>query len=123
MVTGRTSRNLAWLAIVTTLAGCAGSRGFDREAMRATFHHDPEVRAEQTIDAAPAAKPTVAVPFKLALYFVQKQFPNRQAILNAEWLSADKDALVRQLAPLLEERIVSDFFLLADSTIQGANVR
>jgi rhombotail lipoprotein len=39
------------------------------------------------------------------------------------WLSADKDALVRRLKSLQDERIVSEVFLLADPTIQGYDVR
>jgi hypothetical protein len=105
------------------LSGCASSQGFDREGMRAVFHQDAGAGVEQ--NAAPAAteRPTSPRPFRLALYFVQREFPARQTIRKAEWVSADKDRLAARLAPLRDERILSDTVLLVDSTIQGNDAR
>lgn len=105
------------------LSGCASSQGFDREGMRAVFHQDTGAGIEQTAAPAATERPASPRPFRLALYFVQREFPARQTIQKAEWVSADKDALVAQLAPLRNERILSDTFLLVDSTIQGNDAR
>ena len=44
-------------------------------------------------------------------------------IQKAEWVSADKDALGKWLAPLQDERVLTEAFLLVDATIQGNDVR
>lgn len=101
------------------LSGCASSRGFDRDAMRAAFHPGAGAVAERNVAPTATEKSAMPVPFRLALYFVQRDFPAHHTIQKAEWVSADKDALANWLAPLRNEGIVTDAFLLVDSTIQG----
>ena len=101
------------------LSGCTSSRGFDRTAMHATFSHDAGAITEQTT----AGTPTLSTPFRLAVYFVHKDFPAQRTMQKAEWLSAENAALITGLAPLRNERILNDAFLLVDSTIQGNDVR
>jgi hypothetical protein len=63
------------------------------------------------------------MPFRLALYFVRRDFPAHRTIQKAEWVSADKEVLEQWLAPLRNEGIVTDLFLLVDATIQGRDAR
>lgn len=112
----------AVLLLGLLLSGCAGSRGFDRDAMRATFQPGTGAVAERTVAPAATEKPAAPMPFRLALYFVQREFPAHPAIQKAEWVSADKEALANWLAPLRNERIVTDILLLVDPTIRGNNV-
>lgn len=104
------------------LSGCANSRGFDRDAMRATFHPGAGAVAEQNVAPTASKNPATPMPFRLAFYFVQRDFPAHHTTQKAEWVSADKDALANWLMPLRDERIVTDTFFLVDSTIQGNNV-
>lgn len=105
------------------LSGCASSQGFDRNAMRATFHVGAGAVDEQNVTAAATEKPTTPIPFRLALYFVRRDFPAYHTIQKTEWVSADMDALVHRLSPLRDERIVSETFLLVDPTIRDNDAR
>ncbi len=105
------------------LSGCASSHGFDRHAMRTTFDLDAGAVAEQSVATTAPEKPTTPMPFRLALYFVQIEFPAHHTIQKAEWVSADKDTLVNWLAPLQDGRVLTETFLLVDSTIQGNDAR
>ncbi len=114
---------IASALILTMLAGCASSQEFDRDAMRAMFwredtqtvaHQSPEMEIENS------SPPT---PFRLALYFVENDFPPRLNIRKAEWIGTDKDVLANSLAPLKREGIAADIFLLTDSAIRGHDIR
>lgn len=107
------------LLVGLLLSGCAGSKGFDRDAMRGTFSRNASAITEQ----AKAGKPTLSTPLRLAVYFVHKDFPAQRTMQKAEWLSTEKDTLITGLAPLRNERTVSDLFLLVDSTIQGSDAQ
>ena len=111
------------LLVSLLLSGCAASRGFDRNTMRATVHSGAGAVAEQNTPTTPIDKPALPMPFRLALYFVQREFPAAQTIQKAEWMSADKDRLANGLTPLLNERIVTDTFILADSALLGSDVK
>ncbi|TKS58581.1 MAG: hypothetical protein EWM72_02877 [Nitrospira sp.] len=111
------------LLLSLLLSGCASSRGFDRNAMHATFHPGSGAVAGQKTPTTPTKQPTMSMPFRLALYFVQRDFPAHHTIQKAEWVSADGDALADWLTPLRNERIVTDIFLLTDSTILGSDVQ
>jgi rhombotail lipoprotein len=105
------------------LSGCTSSRGFDREAMHAIFHPEHRAVAGQNVASTATEKPTTRMPVRLSLYLVQRDFPARHTIQKAEWVSADKTLLANWLAPLRDERIVTDTFFLEDATIQGADAR
>lgn len=111
------------LLVSLPLGGCAGSQGFDRSTMYDALHPGIGTIAEQNVPAAEAGAPTASLPFRLALYFVQRDFPTPGNIRNAQWVSPDKDALMNGLALLRNEGIVADAFLLADPTIRGRDVQ
>jgi hypothetical protein len=105
------------------MSGCAGSQTFDRDAMRAAFGHNGAPSAEQASAAAEPEKPALPAPVRLALYFVEEDYPLQRKIQKAGWTSMDKDALAAGLASLKQEGIVTDIVLLTDSTIRGHDVQ
>ena len=111
------------LLLSLLLSGCASSRGFDRDAMNAIFQSPAGAVAERKTAITPTEKLATPVPFRLAIYFVQRDFPAHHTIQKAQWSDADKDALSNRLTSLRSEQIVTDTFLLADSTIQGSDVQ
>ena len=101
------------LTVILTLlvTGCAGSQGFDRATMRAVLH-------EMVDSHDSAALQPLSHPFRLAVFCVDRDFPNVSGTHKADWIAADKRAIMTSLAPLQAERIVSDMFLLEDPTIK-----
>ncbi|MBH0177735.1 MAG: hypothetical protein HP491_07665 [Nitrospira sp.] len=112
-----------WIVLLMLLAGgCAGSAEFDRAAMRAALGI-AEIPAAQHVSAdVHADMPNTPHPLRLALYFVERELPIRHKIRMARWIDSEKDALLKQLTPLQHEGIVTNTFLLADSTIRGYDV-
>jgi rhombotail lipoprotein len=109
---------MMFLAIIFSLflGGCAGSQGFDRDAMLATLRHDRGTNAAAT---ATGTWTTAGPPLRLALYFVDQDFPAYHAIRKAEWTDVDKEMLRNQLVLLREDQQLSDPFILEDVTIRG----
>jgi hypothetical protein len=108
---------IALVLIVTLSAGCASSQGFDRAAMREALHVEPTLIP----DSQPLANQTArrSPPLRLGIFFSNHDFPNRSSIRKVEWLSADRDQLLRELAPLRDEQILVDTFVLMDVTLRG----
>jgi hypothetical protein len=119
----RGGRLLTHLSLVVAVAGCAGPQGFDRQAMRELFHHDPDIVTERDITSTLELKAGATAPFRLGLFFVRKPVPTRGMIRRVDWFTADKEALLRRLAPLRDERVLADVFILTDSTVQGVRLR
>lgn len=112
---------IASTLILAILAGCAGGPGFDRDAMREVLRHNGNPAAGQTSPVTDTS--ALPAPFRLAVYFVEHDFPLRRNIRKAEWIGSDKAALIDHLAPLKREGAVTDIFLLTDSTIRGHDIR
>ena len=112
---------LAWRLLacaLLTLPACSLSNGFDRAEMLAALQYrralpDEPLTASGTEQAPVSLKP----PVRLGLYFIPTQFPTRQSMRTVEWLSEDRDRLIRQLAPLRDDRTVSEIVLLPDTTM------
>lgn len=106
-----------WSLICLLVTGCASSQGFDRtaiiEALRAHPNHQPFSNKESS----------PSPPLRLGVFFVNHDFPNRQSIQKVEWLTMDREHLLHQLAPLQDEQILVDTFVLMDVTLQGENIQ
>lgn len=102
------------------LTGCASSQGFDRTAMIEVLHLD----ATQGQNDQPLVSrgPNLSLPFRLGVFFADHEFPNRQSVRKVEWLSTDRDLVLRQLAPLHNEQILEDTFVLMDATLRRENI-
>jgi len=109
-----------WSLIFLLLTGCASSQGFDRTAMIEVLHLD----ATQGQNDQPLVNrgPNLSLPFRLGVFFADHHFPNRQSVRKVEWLSTDRDLVLRQLAPLQDEQILEDTFVLMDATLRRENI-
>jgi hypothetical protein len=61
-------------------------------------------------------------PLRLGVFFANKDFPNRESFRKVEWLTTDREQLLHQLAPLRDEQILGDTFVLMDATLRGENI-
>lgn len=107
------------LLMLVGVAGCTGSRGFDRVGLQAMLRADPDVVTERDIAAVLGIKPDLTLPFRLAVYFTTDQAPFQSSLQRPNWLGADKELVLNKLQPLTDEAIVTSAFVLADSTVQG----
>ncbi len=111
------------LILLTTISACSGSRGLNRHILQESFHDHPDVVTERDIAATLALQATLPRPYRLAIYFKQEDFPSLPALQRVDWVSADADRVQRALAPIQEEGILQQSFLLANSTVQGSTFR
>ncbi|MDR4467046.1 MAG: hypothetical protein MRJ68_01960 [Nitrospira sp.] len=111
---------LAFGLTVALSAGCAGSQGFDRSAMTDVLHiasaSDSGSRDPSTQNSA------FSPPVRLAVFFIDHESPNHQSLRKVEWLSADREQLLQGLASLRDQKLVTDIFVLMDSTVQEGNI-
>jgi len=107
---------MAFVLLVGLSVGCAGSQGFNRPAMTEILHGTPASGQ----DARPQLNPnsTLTPPLRLGVFFASHDFPNRQSLRKVEWLSTDRERLLRGLTPLRDQGILADIFELMDSTVQ-----
>lgn len=109
--------------VLLSLSACGGSRGLNRQALQESFHENPEVVTAQDIATTMALQARLPTAYRLAIYFKHKDFPASPALRKVDWVSADADRLQRALAPVQEEGILRQSFLLANSTVQGTTFR
>jgi hypothetical protein len=106
--------------IFLLVTGCASSQGFDRASMEEALHVSPppipEGQSPENQDAR------LSLPLRLGIFFADHSFPNRQSIRKVEWLTTDREQLLHQLAPLRDEHILGDTFVLMDATLRGENI-
>jgi hypothetical protein len=107
--------------IVTVSAGCASSQGFNRAAMIETLHVDPTL--DQNNEPLANQSSRFSTPFRLGIFFEDHNVPAGQSIRKVEWLSADRSQLLREFAPLQDEQILTDTFVLMDATLRGDDIR
>jgi len=111
---------IAFGLTVVLSAGCAGSQGFDRSAMTEVLHiasaSDAGNRDPSTQNSA------LSPPVRLAVFFADHEFPNHQSLRKVEWLSADREQLLQGLASLRDQKLVTDIFVLMDSTVRAENI-
>lgn len=107
--------------ILLLQAGCTSSQGFNRIVMSERLHVVPPI----TLDSRPHIPQTVrpSPPVRLGVFFVKHDVPDTAAVRKVEWLSADRDQLLRELAPLREELLLTDIFVLADVTLRSDNIK
>ena len=109
-----------WLLAIflIALSACSTGREFDRTGMQDTLHQRLTFLPEHQTTDRTENQPLPAGPFRLGVYFVQTEFPSRESIRSAEWLSAEKDRLVQSLAPLRDDRIIREIVVLAEPTVR-----
>jgi rhombotail lipoprotein len=110
-----------WLLTLLWVTGCASSQGFDRAAMSEVLLGAPIPIPENQIPASQDVH--LSTPLRLGVFFVNRDFPNGQSIRKVEWLTMDREQLLLQLAPLQNEQILVDAFVLMDTTLRRENIR
>jgi rhombotail lipoprotein len=110
-----------WSLIFLLVSGCAGNQRFDRVAMSEALPVDTIPISENQLPASQGVH--LSTPLRLGVFFVNRDFPNGQSIRKVEWLTMDREQLLRQLAPLQNEQILVDAFVLMDATLRGDNIR
>lgn len=106
--------------IVTVSAGCASSQGFNRASMIETLHVD--LPADQNNQPLANQSPRLSTPFRLGIFFADHNIPAGQSIRKVEWLTTDREQLLRQLTPLQDEQILGNSFVLMDATLRSENI-
>ncbi|MBH0202268.1 MAG: hypothetical protein HP496_08240 [Nitrospira sp.] len=106
--------------LVALSAGCASSQGFDRTAMSEALHIAPTPIPE----SQPLANQGVhlSTPLRLGVFFVGHNFPHRPSVRTVEWLARDRDHLLRELAPLQDQHVLRETFVLMDATLRGEDI-
>ena len=114
------TRRTRWLpaCLLLTLSACSTGPEFDRIGMQNTLHQRLDLASERQSKDPAEIHPLPADPFRLGVYFVQTEFPSRESIRSAEWLSAEKDRLVQGLAQLRDDRIAREIVVLAEPTVR-----
>ncbi|NGZ10064.1 MAG: hypothetical protein CV088_11865 [Nitrospira sp. LK70] len=106
---------------LTVSIGCASSQGFDRRAISEALGVDPA--ADQDPQLIIDRMSNVSLPCRLGVFFGDRNFSNRQSVKKVEWLAADRNQLLRLLATLQDERILTDTVVLMDATLRGEDIR
>jgi len=102
------------------LTGCASSQGFDRTALIEVL----QVGLNPITDNRPLGNQDagLSLPLRLGVFFKNHEFPNGQSIRKVEWLTVDREQLLRELAPLRDGHILRDTFVLMDATLRGEDI-
>lgn len=110
-----------WSLMFLLLAGCASSQGFDRPALIETLHVDPP--PDQNNQPLANQAFLLSSPVRLGIFFADHNIPVGQSIRKVEWLSADRVQFLHEFAPLQDEHILTDTFVLMDATLRGEDIR
>ena len=108
------------LLIILFSTGCMSSQGFNRTAMGERLHATPTSQESQPLSPQ-NARPSP--PFRLGVFFAEHNGPNTASIRKVEWLSVDRDHLLRELTPLQDERLLADTFVLRDVTVRSDDIK
>lgn len=119
VVFSRLSGTASLVLVMTASIGCASSQGFDRAAISEALHIDRDRNRDQSL-ASPASN--LSLPFRLGVFFSDRDIPTGQSIRKVEWLGADRDQLLRLLATLQDTEILTETVVLMDATLRGKNV-
>lgn len=113
----RPARFLFPAALLMTLSACAGRAEFDRVEMQDLLRQSVKLIEPRPAAGAVEGTPTPSTPFRLGLFFMRQEFPTRHTIVWGDFLSRDKDALLRTLAPLHDQHLLSEVMVIADSAV------
>lgn len=106
--------------ILALSISCAGSQGFDRSAMTEVLHIPTTSGGE--LRAPSNQRTPLSPPFRLGVFFADHDFPNHRSLRKVEWLSADREQLLHGLAPLRDQKQLTDIFVLMDSTVHAGDI-
>ncbi len=105
--------------VLMSLSACASSKGFDRAEMQNVMRQTVPLSGPQTAAGVTEPAPGISAPFRLGLFFTQNELPTREGIRLVEWRSGDRDLLIRALAPLRDQHLLSDVIEIANPATQN----
>lgn len=105
--------------VLIMLSACASNTVFDRAEMQSVMRQSMQLPTRQTAAGMPESIPTISAPFRLGIFFTEKEFPTRESIRLTTWLSQDGDRLIRALTPLRDRQILSDAIMIANQATQN----
>lgn len=112
---------IIWPLIFLLSTGCTSSQGFNRIAMGERLHVASLSIPENQPLSHQRARPSP--PFRLGVFFAKHDVPDTPSIRKVEWLSADRDQLLHELALLRDEQLLADMFVLTDVRLHGADIK
>lgn len=115
-------RILLLLLLSVTVSACTGARGLNRQLLQESFHDHPRVVTDRDIASTMTLQANLPTPYRLAVFSNRKIFQAARRC-RVDWVSTDADRVQRALAPVQEEGILQQSFLLANSTVQGTTLR
>ena len=115
----RTASCILLLTILIS-TGCTSSQGFDRAAMGDRLYIAPTSQENQPLSPQ---NTRLSPPFRLGVIFAEHNAPNTISIRKVEWLSTDRDHLLRQLTPLRDEGLLVDTFVIMDVTLRRDDIK
>ena len=107
--------------ILLLSAGCTSSQGFDRPAMNERLQVAPPAIPDNQPRSPQSPRPSP--PFRLGVFFATHDVPDTPSIKKIQWLSADRDHLLLELAPLRDEQLLTDTFVLMDVTLRSDDIK
>lgn len=113
--------NIILILTLLISTGCTSSQGFDRTAMGKRLHIVAVEGQEDHSVSHQRTRPSP--PFRLGIFFAEHHALNTPSIRKIEWLSADRDQLLRELAPLRDEQLLADMFVLTDVRLRGDDIK
>lgn len=116
-------RIVLFLLLSIAISACTSARGLNRQLLQESFHDHPEVVTDRDVASTMALQAQLPSPYRLAVFFKHEDFPSQPVLQRVDWVSADAARVQRALAPVQEEGILQQSFLLANSTVQGTTFR
>jgi len=116
-------RIVLFLLLSIAISACTSARGLNRQLLQESFHDHPEVVTDRDVSSTMALQAQLPSPYRLAVFFKHEDFPSQPVLQRVDWVSADAARVQRALAPVQEEGILQQSFLLANSTVQGTTFR
>lgn len=104
--------------LVALLAGCATSKGFNRDALRDSMSSEVKI-TDKKIEQALEAKAQLPKPFKLAVYYDKAQTEGLQYASRWGWKPQDKDIFESYFGQLVERGEISEVISLDPALIEG----
>lgn len=117
----RQTAKVIFVLTILISTGCTSSQGFNRITMHEALHLDSHSTSETPPVLPGSTRPSP--PVRLGIFFVKHQVPDTPSIRKVEWLSADRDQLLRELAPLRDEQLLADMFVLTDVRLRGNDIK
>ena len=106
--------------IILISTGCSSSQGFNRITMGERLLATPISIPQNQPHSPQSTRPSP--PFRLGVFFAKHDVPDTPSIRKVHWLSADRDQLLRELAPLRAEQLLTDTFVLMDVTLRRDDI-